>query len=436
MDKFITRNPRNSSEPVAKKSRQGFEAKDLISDPGLRHPISSYPFDERDVVRRLYLIAGPCQPHCHDFPWIGEGSSKRCFRSEWFNTYPWLEYSIAKNAAYCLPCYLYPSPKSDEAFISNGFVTFSRRDKFTKHVGKHSSTHNFAQMKCDNLMNDKTHLDTLVRRHPNEITDAYRTRLGASIDTVRILIHQALAFRGHNETENSTNRGNFLELLNWLADHNEEINKVVLNNAPANVKLTSPQIQKQIIYAISSLTTEAIISDMEDDVFTILVDESRDCSKREQMAVLVRYVNREGFIMERIIGLVEVSDTRAISLKTALEDFLCQYGLTLDRLRGQGYDGASNMQGNLKGLKTLILNENPCAYYIHCFAHQLQLVLVKVSKTHPLVELLFDSITAIMNCVGGSCQRMDLVRAKELERVAKGLDTGEIISGTGIISII
>ncbi|GMP88609.1 hypothetical protein CsSME_00040530 [Camellia sinensis var. sinensis] len=29
----------------------------------------------------------------------------------------------------------------------------------------------------------------------------------------------------------------------------------------------------------------------------------------------------------------------------------------------QGYDGASNMQGEFNGLKTLILKENPCAYY-------------------------------------------------------------------------
>lgn len=39
---------------------------------------------------------------------------------------------------------------------------------------------------------------------------------------------------------------------------------------------------------------------------------------------------------------------------------------------GQGYDGASNMQGELHGvLKSLIIAENECAFYIHCFAHQL-----------------------------------------------------------------
>ena len=43
----------------------------------------------------------------------------------------------------------------------------------------------------------------------------------------------------------------------------------------------------------------------------------------------------------------------------------------MSRLHGQGYDEASNMQGEFNGLKTLILKDNECAFYVHCFAHQL-----------------------------------------------------------------
>jgi hypothetical protein len=46
----------------------------------------------------------------------------------------------------------------------------------------------------------------------------------------------------------------------------------------------------------------------------------------------------------------------------------------MTQIRGQRYDGASNMKGDIKGLKTLIMQESPSAYYIHCFAHQLQLL--------------------------------------------------------------
>ncbi|KAL5680742.1 hypothetical protein ACJX0J_007127, partial [Zea mays] len=42
--------------------------------------------------------------------------------------------------------------------------------------------------------------------------------------------------------------------------------------------------------------------------------------------------------------------------------------------RGKGYDGASNMRGEFNGLQKLIRDENPFAFYVHCFAHQLQLI--------------------------------------------------------------
>jgi len=47
------------------------------------------------------------------------------------------------------------------------------------------------------------------------------------------------------------------------------------------------------------------------------------------------------------------------------------------------------MRGELNGLKTFILNENSFAYYVHCFAHQLQLTLVAVAKNHIQIATFF-----------------------------------------------
>ena len=63
--------------------------------------------------------------------------------------------------------------------------------------------------------------------------------------------------------------------------------------------------------------------------------------------------------------------------------------MSLSKLRGQGYDRASNMQGDINGLKTLILKENKSAFYVHYFAHQLQLTLVAVAKNHIIIAELF-----------------------------------------------
>ena len=57
------------------------------------------------------------------------------------------------------------------------------------------------------------------------------------------------------------------------------------------------------------------------------------------------------------------------ALKEALVDMLSSHKLNISMLRGQGYDGASNMRGEFNGLQKKIMDENPHAFYVHCFAH-------------------------------------------------------------------
>ena len=173
------------------------------------------------------------------------------------------------------------------------------------------------------------------------------------------------------------------------AENNEDVSKAVLN-APKNCKLTSPSIQVEIIECCAKETTRKIIEDLGDDYYAILADESSDVSHKEQLALCLRYVDKLGRIRERFLGVVHVANTTSLSLKDAIWTLLDDQHLTLTQVRGQGYDGASNMKGEIKGLKTLIMRESPSAYYIHCFAHQLQLVLVAVAKGNDACVWFFE----------------------------------------------
>ena len=128
-------------------------------------------------------------------------------------------------------------------------------------------------------------------KQTDQALSAHRVRLNASIDCARFLLRQGIAFRGDDETENSSNQGNFLELLKFLAKHNDEIDSVALKNAPKNHKLTAPSIQKEIVKAIADETIMIIKKDMGDSYFSLLVDESRDISMKEQMAIVLRSIH-------------------------------------------------------------------------------------------------------------------------------------------------
>ncbi|GAV92496.1 DUF4371 domain-containing protein, partial [Cephalotus follicularis] len=116
--------------------------------------------------------------------------------------------------------------------------------------------------------------------------------LKTSIDAIRWLAYQACSFRGHDERHDSQNQGNFLELLKMLASYNEKVDEVVLKNAPKNAKYTSPLIQKDILHVISSNLISVIHDEIDYAKFCLLVDEARDESKREQMSLVLRFVNK------------------------------------------------------------------------------------------------------------------------------------------------
>ncbi|XP_019097706.1 PREDICTED: zinc finger MYM-type protein 1-like [Camelina sativa] len=160
-----------------------------------------------------------------------------------------------------------------------------------------------------------------------------------------------------------------------------------------------PTIQKDIVNCFVEELVKSVIEEMGHDVFGLLVDESADVSDKEQMAVVFRFVDKRGMVKERFMSITHVSDTASSSLKAAIDSLFAKYGLSIKKVRGQGYDGASNMRGEFNGLRALISKETPSAYYVHCFAHQLQLVVVGVAKKHFDVGDFFDMISLLVNVV-------------------------------------
>ncbi|KAJ0495399.1 putative transcription factor and/or regulators TTF-type(Zn) family [Helianthus annuus] len=406
---------------------------DLPWDPSERKPISSYHPSQKDEIRRTYLLRGPCQPKGKktDFPQtlIGNSDKLRRFNPKWYTEKHgnWLEYSVKADKVYCLYCYLFKESGQKDAFASEGVQCWHRKEeRFEIHVGKSNSFHNRAVQKGEDLLKEAQSIPA-VQKKPEQNKE-YRIRLSTSVILAKGLLNGGLPFRGHDESEASLYRGHFIEFLKLFEQINEEIAKYILSNAPKNCQMTAPSIQKDICNCFAEEVLKMIFEELGDDVFSLLVDESRDISKKEQMAVVLRFVDKLGFVKERYIGVVHVMETTALSLKSAIDELFAHRNLNLGRVRGQGYDGASNMSGEFNGLKTLILKENSSAYYVHCFAHQLQLVVVALANKHLEICRFFKEITDLINVVGASCKRIDLLRESQRELLALN---PEVVIGSG-----
>jgi hypothetical protein len=263
----------------------------LVSNRGVRLSIEAFHPDIGDNVKRAYLTRGPTQPFGHNFP---RTRDNRSFSTTWFTKYDWLEYSVAKDAAYCFYCFLFRQEPLDEKFGHDAFTKVGHRNwknayhGLPLHVGGAMSCHNRARMACDDFKNQRTSISHKVDTHDKNVEVLYDIRQTTSLAIACFLISQGLAFRGHDETSLSKNRGNFLEMLEWYKKWNEHARIAFDELCPINAQLTSHHIQKDLTEACAKEVKKVIKEKIGDKLFTILIDESLDISIAEQMAVYVR----------------------------------------------------------------------------------------------------------------------------------------------------
>ncbi|XP_046860969.1 zinc finger MYM-type protein 1-like [Xenia sp. Carnegie-2017] len=171
-------------------------------------------------------------------------------------------------------------------------------------------------------------------------------------EAVLYLSRQEIAFRGHDESSGSMNRGNYREI-----------------------------IEDEIVKEIDCCT-----------FLSIQVDEATDVSTKEQLSVIVRMDKGESVIV-RQLGFVDVScDRTATAISSVVRGKLSQYNNVKEKFIGQTYDGASVMSGHLNGVQAQVQQDYPYAQFVHCAAHRLNLVLCQAaSSISPTSENLTDN---------------------------------------------
>lgn len=62
-----------------------------------------------------------------------------------------------------------------------------------------------------------------------------------------------------------------------------------------------------------------IIIELGNELFAILLDESRDVSVKEQVTIAIRLVNSRCYVIERFLGIVHIKKTFASTPKRVIE---------------------------------------------------------------------------------------------------------------------
>jgi Domain of unknown function (DUF4371)/hAT family C-terminal dimerisation region len=229
-----------------------------------------------------------------------------------------------------------------------------------------------------------------------------RQYIGALGEILLLTATQDIAQRGHRETPGSHNIGNFLEILHLVGRYNPAI-ATKLKDLPQDAKYCSPMLQNEMIETLADMVRQEIITEVkESGEFSIMADETKDVRKLEQLSLVLRYYH-SGEIHESFLQFESAEKLDAASLTEKILTTLEKHGLDYrEHLVGQCYDGASVMSGKNNGVAKRIKELARFAFYIHCYAHRLNLVLVDAVKSVPEASNFFSLLERTYVFTSGS----------------------------------
>jgi len=134
----------------------------------------------------------------------------------------------------------------------------------------------------------------------------------------------------------------------------------------------------------------------------------------EQLSLSVRFI-KDTKVHEDFLCSVPVSSTTGKDLASTILTQLSQLGLNLEHMRGQGYDGASNMGGKYRGAQARVKELYPLAMCTHCCKHVLNLV-ISTSSQLPVIKNAMATISDMRIFLSRSAQRVSIFQDRRVTR--------------------
>ena len=331
----------------------------------------------------------PVQPTGLKCPITVISGKSRAFNPSWYTSYPWLEYSRERDACYCYSCRLFgcgAGSKCEKTFTVVGFRDWKHAAGKSGVLYQHDISYAYKQsvVAWNQYKSNNQHKNSIAEQLGNARAEQISQNchyIKTPAEIVLLCSHQEIALCGHHKGEESMNRGNYLEILNLIAHHDPVINER-LTNGPKHAKYTSPEIQNSLINVMGAMVRQSICSAVQKaGAFTLLADETKDCSKKEQLAIVLHYVDINTVnLHEHFLTYMEATSLDARSLSEFILNALRKNELYPACIVSQGYDGASVISGHCGGVQKYVRDIAPHAPYVHCYAHCLNLVLVDSKK--------------------------------------------------------
>ena len=307
---------------------------------------------------------------------------------DWLKYYPLMHYSPFSDGVYCRACIVFSPYRVGGQDLGNFVLQpFRYWTKTTNRATEHANTEyhrNAMAMMAEFLAKYKTPSQAINAVLSSQVRHTMETNQKVIESLLRIIIlcgKQGLALRDHRDdgidwqSEEISNEGNFIQLVRFRAETDTILSDYLLR-APKNACYTSKTIQNELLSVVGDSIRNSIINEVKSArYYSIIADEVTDAANYEELSLVFRYVYNDE-IKEVFVDFLQVERITGRVLREAILGWLKVHNISPAEMRGQCYDGASNMSGARSGVKAVIQAEAPKALYYHCAAHRLNLSVV------------------------------------------------------------
>lgn len=266
-------------------------------------------------------------------------------------------------------------------------------------MGLHASTFPILQALLSQISGAAQPINVILDATLRKEIENNRQKLVPIVDTVILCGRRGQPLRGHRDDSQyhqeiggySTGQvGNFIDILNYGVRRGDKVLEEHLKTSGKNQTYISKTSQNKIINCCGQIISEHIINDLKKNKFySIIADEASDSSHKEQMSLVLRYVDTEMEIREEFVAFLYCKwGLSGAQLSKLILDYLQELNLSIDDCRGQAYDGAGSVAGHINGLSAHILKFNPKALYTHCYSHRLNLSICDSLSITEITEML------------------------------------------------
>lgn len=122
--------------------------------------------------------------------------------------------------------------------------------------------------------------------------------------------------------------------------------------------------------------------------------------------------------MEQFVGMKRIMSTDSQTIFNAISNVIYDYGIKWESVVSMCFDGVATMSGSVNGVQAKFKKKNDKAFFVHCYGHCLNLILVdSVGRENIITFNFFSNIQLIYSFIEGSCTRYGI-----LEKIANSLN--------------